>query len=249
MAAGCYCKERGQEHSGGSMQDTLEMLGAVSVTGWVWIAVGLVVGFLAIALTLGGLAGLYHRRIVGGSGRLACGLILAGGVATGGALALGMQTYERLMHEQDVLVVRFELAGERHYLAEIEYPDGRREQVALMGDEWQVDARILRWEGPAIVLGMDTLFQLERISGRYEDIGEEREAMRSVHGLTGEGPGLDPWNLGRRYGDRMPWVDAVYGSATYLPMAHEAEFEVSVTGTGLASRPINDAAEQAVRRW
>lgn len=231
------------------MEDVLEFLGAISGTGWAWLGVGLVTGLAAIMLTLGGLAGLYHRRVLGGASRLGCGLVLAGGVATGGALAVGMQTYERLMHEQDVLLVRFEQTGHRHYLAEIEYPDGRREQLALAGDEWQVDARILRWEGPAIVLGMDTLFQLERISGRYQDIGDERDAMRSVHGLAGEGTGLDPWNLGRRYGERLPWVDVIYGSATYLPMAHEAEYEVSVTATGLAARPINDAAEQAIRIW
>ncbi len=231
------------------MSAWLEIFGGLPAAAWFWIAVWFVLAFCAIALSLSGLAALWRRRPFSATGRLGGGLILAGGVATTGALGLGMHAYDRLTDEQEALRVQFELAGERQYLATIVYPTGEEFSLELMGDEWQVDARILKWEGPAIVLGMDTLFRLERISGRYEDVTQERQALRTAHSLQARDVGIDPWRLANRYPDRLPWVDAIYGSATYLPMAHGAEYEVTVTASGLAARPANEAAEEAVRRW
>jgi hypothetical protein len=47
----------------------------------------------------------------------------------------------------------------------------------------------------------------------------------------------------------MPGVDAYYGTATYLPMADGARFEVTLSRTALLARPVNDAARQAVGDW
>ena len=47
----------------------------------------------------------------------------------------------------------------------------------------------------------------------------------------------------------MPGVDAYFGTATYLPMADGARFEVSLTRTALIARPLNDAAREAVGEW
>jgi hypothetical protein len=47
----------------------------------------------------------------------------------------------------------------------------------------------------------------------------------------------------------MPIIDAVYGSATYLPMADGALYEVSLSHTGLLARPLNASAEEAINTW
>jgi hypothetical protein len=44
-------------------------------------------------------------------------------------------------------------------------------------------------------------------------------------------------------------VDALYGSAVYVPMADGASFAVMVTQTGLIVRPLNPGAEHAVGGW
>jgi hypothetical protein len=41
----------------------------------------------------------------------------------------------------------------------------------------------------------------------------------------------------------------LYGSATYLPMADGADYEVTVSQSGLVARPLNDAARLAVGAW
>ena len=65
----------------------------------------------------------------------------------------------------------------------------------------------------------------------------------------GPKPALDLWLLARAYPRWLPFVDAVYGSATYLPMADGARFQVTISQTGLVARPTNDAAEAAVGAW
>ena len=41
----------------------------------------------------------------------------------------------------------------------------------------------------------------------------------------------------------------LYGSAAYVPMSEGAQYNVSVSATGLVVRPANDAARRAVGGW
>jgi len=98
------------------------------------------------------------------------------------------------------------------------------------------------------VLGFDTVYRLERLSGRYGDVQNERSAPRTVHELA-QDPGLDFWSVARRYQRYLPLADALYGSAAYVPMAEGAEYVVTVSASGLVVRPANDAARNAVGGW
>ena len=71
---------------------------------------------------------------------------------------------------------------------------------------------------------------------------------RTVYALS-ENPGVDLWTLSVDYPRWLPFVDAVYGSATYLPMADGARYEVSITQSGLIARPLNDAAQDGGGKW
>ena len=98
------------------------------------------------------------------------------------------------------------------------------------------------------VIGFDTVYRLERLSGRYADAEEELTALRTVYPLW-HTPRLDLWQLARRYHDYLPFADALYGSAAYVPMADGAQYVVTVTASGLAVRPQNEAARRAVGDW
>jgi hypothetical protein len=127
-------------------------------------------------------------------------------------------------------------------------PSGDVQDFILDGDEWQLDARVLKWHGFANLLGFDARYRLERVSGRYRDIDQERTGPRTVHAL-GADPPIDLWAIARAHPSWLPFVDALYGSATYLPMADGARYRVTISQTGLLARPSNDAAEQANRAW
>jgi hypothetical protein len=170
-------------------------------------------------------------------------LLVAAGAALVGA---DLATYARLTHEEPVAEVRFRQQGERRFAAELLFPDRGSQSYELAGDEWQLDARVLKWHGVATLLGLDTAFRLDRIGGRYRDIAAERAAPRTVFELA-RPRGVDVWSVARRA--RLPFVDALYGSATYLPMADGAHFAVSISPTGLLARPLNRAAREAVSAW
>jgi hypothetical protein len=111
-----------------------------------------------------------------------------------------------------------------------------------------VDARILKWQGAVNLLGFDAALRLDRISGRYTDIEDERNQPRTVYQLHPPET-IDLWELAHRYHRWLPWVDALYGSATFLPMADKGSYEISASQTGLIARPLNEAARSAVSGW
>jgi hypothetical protein len=57
------------------------------------------------------------------------------------------------------------------------------------------------------------------------------------------------WSVVHRHHTWLPWFDALYGSATYLPMADGALYDIRVSPTGLVARPLNQAARDAVGTW
>ncbi|HEX2140283.1 MAG TPA: hypothetical protein VHG33_11290 [Woeseiaceae bacterium] len=183
----------------------------------------------------------------------------AGGAGVGGIgsaaiataavmLALSLYSYERLTAEQVVARIAFTQLAPDAYQARI-MVDGRLDRLyELHGEEWQMDARLVTWKPPVTVLGLDPIYKLERLSGRYTDIGRERSEERTVYDLS-EASAFDVWTVARRFPALTPGIDAYYGSGTYAPMADGARFEVSLSRDALVARPANEAARAALGTW
>jgi hypothetical protein len=190
-----------------------------------------------------------RRRPVRATRSLAGGAVTAcaGGAST--MLAFSYFGYFQLVDEQLIGQIKFTESAPEHYVARLMLEGEQRDQMfEILGDEWQMDARVITWEPPMTLLGLDPIFQLDRLSGRYSEVEEELTRHRSVHALS-EPMAMDVWQFARKYPKLMPGVDAHYGTATYLPMAHGATFEVTMTRTGLIARPVNDAAREAIGEW
>ena len=179
---------------------------------------------------------------------------LAGGVVSGAMgsasilLAFSYYGYGRLIDEQLVSRIEFSQSSPGEYTARLMIDGEVDRLLELKGDEWQMDARVVNWKPPATLLGLDPIYQLDRLSGRYSDIGDEMSEERTVHALSEELP-LDVWRVARKFPVLMPGVDAYYGTATFLPMADGARFEVTLTRTALIARPVNEQAREAVGQW
>jgi hypothetical protein len=210
--------------------------------------IALILGIAGLLLWVLSLARLRRRRFIAAGGHgLAGGVMLLIALAMG-AIALNLQTYHRLTYEQPVARLGFERLAPGRFAATLSYPSGGQDTFVVDGDEWQLDARILKWKGLATLLGLDTQFRLERLSGRFRDLKRARAGPYTVHPLS-SAAGLDLWSLAQRHERWLPWVDATYGAATYLPMADEASYQVHVTPSGLIGRPSNERAREAVARW
>jgi hypothetical protein len=205
-------------------------------------------GLLGLAFLAASIRRLRHRRFGGCAGHgttaLVCFLIALGLALVG----TNLLTYERLTFERPAVRASFARTGNGQFNVTLTYPSGEVRGYVLRGDEWQIDARVLKWRGVANMLGFDTIYRPERIGGRYTDVERERAAPRTVYALHSP-ERMDVWALVRAWHAYVPWVDALYGSATYVPMTDGAAYEVTVSQTGLIARPLNDAARMAVGGW
>ena len=205
-------------------------------------------GVLALLLALAAFRRMRDWEFRRGSVYLLGAAIVAALGVGGAMLAASLHTYSRLSHEQEAARAVLRALGPQRYellLVRVGEPSRRYE---LRGDEWQIDARVLKWRGMGTLLGFDTVYRFERLSGRYGNHDEERKAPRTVHALA-DGGAVDFWQLLKKYHRYMPLADALYGSAAYVPMADGAQYAVLVSSTGLLIRPLNDAAGKAVGGW
>jgi hypothetical protein len=207
----------------------------------------IVFAVLGVILFLLGIQRVWRRRVLTGSLEGLVGLLLLAIAALMVAISINLYTYDRLTHESTIAEVRFQGIGPQHFSAYLMFKNNAK-ILDLRGDEWQIDARVLKWHGTAVLIGFDTLYRLDRLSGRYRDLYQERTEPRTVYSLSEE-PGLDLWMIARKYTRWIPWVDTIYGSATYMPMVDGASYTVSISSTGLLARPSNDIARKAVGKW
>ena len=214
----------------------------------VMLGIGVLGLALAVPLELAAIRRLRHLQLARGTMFFLLGasvLLLAAGVAL---VAMNLYTYARLTHEEEAARVFTRQLGARHFAVSVQARQEAPRHFEVRGDEWQIDARVLKWRAMGNLVGFDTMYRLERLSGRYGDIPSERTGPRTVHALSDE-PGLDFWTLLRKHHQYVPFVDALYGSAAYVPMAEGAEYAVTVSTSGLVVRPGNDAARKAVGGW
>jgi hypothetical protein len=213
-----------------------------------FIALIAVFALVGILFLFAAIRRLRRRKVLGGVLNGATGLVLILLGACAALIAANLRTYQRLSFEQPAGELQFTRSGERQFNAVLTYPGGERASFALRGDEWQVDARVLKWHAFANIIGFDTAYRLERISGRYTRIEDEIAQAHTVYALSPP-QRIDPWDLAHRYRSWLPWLDALYGSATFLPMADGALYEIKVSQSGLIARPLNQAARDAVGSW
>lgn len=173
-------------------------------------------------------------------------------LALGAALvALDLYSYRQVLLDKPVATISFQMVEPQAYIATVALTDaGDTREFYLRGDQWQMDARIIRWKTWIGRAGAKPGYKLERLSGRYLSIQDERSRERTVHSLRDEQEfGLDLWTWAYKNQDKTPVIDAVYGSATFVPMADGALYEVALSHTGLVAKPLNDAAKKAVNIW
>ncbi len=212
------------------------------------IGISLIFSLFAFVLLLRTVSCARRGRVLrAGASCISC---LTSAVVAGVALllAFGYYSYDRLTSEKVISSIQFTQTARDEYEARLMIRGERDRFFRLRGNEWQMDARVISWKPPATIFGLDPLYRLERLSGRFSEIDRERNETRTVHALSPD-PTLDIWTVARQFPLLTPGVDAHYGSATYVPMADGARFEVSLSRDAIIARPANEAAREALGSW
>ncbi len=83
---------------------------------------------------------------------------------------------------------------------------------------------------------MHTAYQFDRIYGRYTNIEDEQNKTRTVYALAQPNP-LNLFELGQRI-KIQPFLDAEYGSSTFLAVQDKTSYEIRVSNSGLLIRQL-----------
>ena len=150
-------------------------------------------------------------------------------------ISFSIQGYTYLTHEELAAYVDIEPTGKQEFKAYFLFPDNTEAEYQLAGDELYIDAHILKWKSFANLFGLHTLYELDRVSGRYTKLEDETSKSRTVYSISSEKL-IDIFNLRLKNEFLSFLVDAEYGSGTFINVNRYTKLKVMVSATGLLIR-------------
>ena len=153
-------------------------------------------------------------------------------------LSISLQGYNALTREELAATIQIEPIGNQKFAASFVFADSSIARYIISGDEIYVDAHILKWHPFANIFGLHTQYQLDRVSGRYRDLFDEQTKERSIFSLS-RNQYFNMFNLRKDYEFLSPFVDAEYGSGTFVNVNKVSKLNVMVSTTGLLIRKVN----------
>jgi 4-amino-4-deoxy-L-arabinose transferase-like glycosyltransferase len=199
------------------------------------VIAALVSAALAIVFLLATLGALKKKKRVTTALHVVTALLLFCLFALFGTISIATRGYLALTAETLAAVVEIEPVDKQRFIARFRMPDGDEKAFVLAGDQLYVDAHILKWKPMANVLGLHTLYELDRVSGRYARLEEETSLERTLYSLSRE-KSVDLFDLRHRFASLEFLVDAEYGSATFIKTDKPQTLKLLVSTTGLMIR-------------
>lgn len=213
-----------------------------------YLGLAIVIALLAVIVLLVAL-----RLLLGGSWlmgwlRGTCGFAVLALAGLIGLIGYDISTYSALPSDRPLVTVTFQAQGSQRY--EVRLEQGKEARTAMLeGDLWQLDLHVLRWKSLAELIGLESGYRLERLTGRYLAVEQQNVARHGRVVLSEKPLGVDIWQsleLGQR---SMHLVDAQLLRVDYMPIADGAAYAVELAPTGLIAKPMNAAATEALKNW
>ena len=150
-------------------------------------------------------------------------------------------TFNRLTDEAPIAKLRFTQLAPQKYAVELRSGDFCNAQTfVLYGDEWRIDARFLKWKPLANLVGLDAMYRLERLTGRYKSISDENTNRHQAWHI-GKKPEFDLFRYAERDWDYWSPVDTFFGSSVYESINPVWEYTVFRSQSGLLVRKASAA--------
>lgn len=161
-----------------------------------------------------------------------------------GGMAWDIFTYKPMTANLSVATFSFSLEEKGRYRVEMVDSKGNNKVFSLYGDQWQVNARVLKWNTEADNLLLKPVYRLNQLKGRYFSLAEEQKARNTDHYLTPSySAWIDVWHWLNQHQRWVPWLKAIYASPAYMPMVDGALYDLRLHADGILIKPLNDAAE------
>lgn len=156
---------------------------------------------------------------------------------------LNLHTYIQLTSEQKLAKIQIGIKTDAGIPITIQ-TDNHQQIFYINSEEWQLDARFLKWKSWAYLLGSEPVVRLESLAERRPFL---KDIVPVRHNLVNQYPILT--DLGSSLSEWLGIVDTYYGSAVYMPAIEGSTYTVSATISGLIARAENNEAQNAVQEW
>lgn len=153
--------------------------------------------------------------------------------------------YEVFNQETPIARLEFQVRGETQYLVRLSQGDFcRQEEFLIRGDQFQLDAGFVKWKGLAVILGFEPRYRLDRLSGRYEDVRQQKSQPIEAFDLA---PDMlfDFFDEEGNSSDDNWLVDTSFGASVYQRIDPTLRYTVFATEDSLILRttPVVDRDE------
>jgi hypothetical protein len=156
--------------------------------------------------------------------------------------------YGRFNAEQPIAELSFKQLGPQRYRAYL--ATGNLCEVKtydLLGDQWQLDASFLKWKGIGTLLGLQSLYRLDRLSGRYANIDQQNSREKQSNDIAPKVLlNLFPQSKEKAVSGFL--VDAHFGSSVYLDIDVSKKYRVYKTEDALIAKavemPVSDNEQE-----
>jgi hypothetical protein len=200
------------------------------------VVLAIVSAALSLVAFIAAVLALRKRKFLGGTIGLLLALLFLSLGALFGTITVAIQGYRALVREEVAAVVKIQPEAPQEFNAHFRLADGEEVSFLIAGDEIYVDAHILKWKPLVNFLGLHTAYELDRVAGRYTRMEDEQSKPRTIFHLSQEKP-VNLFHLRQKYALLKPFLDAEYGSGTFVAADKPAELEVRVSTSGLLIRP------------
>jgi hypothetical protein len=216
----------------------------------IWWTIPGFVALVGVLLLFGGVGRLLKAKFVSGGFRFLFGGFTLAGAAIIGLIGLNLQTYAQLSKEQLAGQLTLKKTGEYAYTASVDLADkgklrGEPVDYQVTGEIVVAGGVVLTFKPWANVVGMDSIFKVETVTGSYFDADCRNRYPARVE-ATGEGPVKMLSELWKK-----PAVDVVHGSYSEQPMADGAVYELYATQDAFIMKPAasNKIAQDLQASW
>src|ERR1041384_8096618 len=96
-------------------------------------------------------------------------------------IPVGISGYRAFTTEQVAATIKTEPIGPHPFRATLILADSSLHMFDLAGDAVYVDAHVLKWRPVGTLLGLQTAYELDRIAGRYQELGDGQSQIGRAH--------------------------------------------------------------------
>ncbi len=154
------------------------------------------------------------------------------------ALTLNFNTYDELKPDQPLAELSVEQTGPQTFgLRLMRIPAGDLQVFSLKGKRWQLEARVLRWQGWPTWLGLNANIRLEQL----DVLGDRNNLLTnsaSSYQLN-RTPGIKLVQLQQAYPDTLDFLSSTQLLSDAFPLQDGLRFHIYYSDGKLLARAIN----------